>query len=124
MKKLALVAGRTRRWTIGGVLQLSIKKALPNTLYFVQRAAEPPSATSPDGFCQNAAAGKFATFPAAGAKFTTDDDGDGETSFNFRAPSTSPFVDGATFDVEFRAVDSTTAPPTDIRSECVQVTVL
>ncbi len=111
-------------------IELHLKHALPLTVYTVQRAAEAPSATSPDGICQNAAIpGKFATFAMAGvvvpgALFATDDEGEGETEFDFRAPSTSPFIDGSTFDVEFRAVDSTTAPTSDIRSDCLQVTVL
>jgi hypothetical protein len=56
---------------------------------------------------------------------TTDDQGNGGVSTDFRTPpGTTSFPDGTSFDVEFRVVDNVAAPTSDIRSDCFDVDVL
>ena len=66
----------------------------------------------------------FVTFPRPLAgdfkTLITDAAGDGDAHFAFDLPG---LADGTQFDVEFRLVDSLTAPASDLRTGCFTVTV-
>jgi hypothetical protein len=114
---------------------INVHNAAPNATFYIQRAPEtgiPQRPLSSDGICQRAngvapwvGAVRFVTvpIPLAGdlVTLTTNAQGNGSTHFNLSFPAT--FVpDGTVFDVEFRLVDSLTAPTTDLRTGCFTVT--
>ena len=109
------------------------------TTLYIQRAPEVGRPLGSDGICQRAnglwpweqpnsagfpPAPAFVTFPRPLAgdfkTLTTDSDGAGSAHFAFDLPT---LADGTVFDVEFRLVDSVTAPTTDLRTGCFTVTV-
>jgi hypothetical protein len=123
--------------TFSADIEVKLKGAAPNTTYTLQRAPEVGRPLAADGICQRAdglwpweqpnsegfpPAPAFLTFvnPATGVPVTisTNGGGNGKVSFHFDAPG---IASGATFDVEFRAIDlAGVASP--IHSDCFQVT--
>lgn len=127
--------------TIGFSVEISVKVhgAAPDTTFYVQRAPEVGRPLGDDGICQRAdglypweqpnsvgfmPAPAFVTFPRPLAgelkTLTTGPNGKGRAEFLFNLPT---LADGTVFDVEFRLVDSLTAPTTELRSGCLTVTV-
>jgi len=114
---------------------INVHNAAPNTAFYIQRAPEtgiPQRALSSDGICQRAngldpwiGAPSFVTVPRPLAgdlvTLTTGAQGNGTAHFILNFPA-SLVPDGTVFDVEFRLVDSLTAPTTDLRTECFTVT--
>jgi hypothetical protein len=120
-------------------ITVNVHATAPNTTFFVQRAPEVGRPLGDDSICQRAnglwpweqpnsagfpPAPAFVTFPRPLAgdltTLTTDADGDGAAHFAFDLPA---IPDGTVFDVEFRLIDSLTAPATDLRTGCFTVTV-
>jgi hypothetical protein len=120
-------------------ITVNVHGTAPNATFFVQRAPEVGRPLGDDGICQRAnglwpweqpnsagfpPAPAFVTFPRplAGdlATLITGADGDGDAHIAFDLPA---LADGTVFDVEFRLVDSLTAPVTDLRTGCFTVTV-
>jgi len=119
--------------SLAAVIKFRVRGARPNTLYYVQRAAEfPPTATSADGRCQRAEGGSPWT-PADGfpdalwvpfplpqtdqgpiKTLTTDAVGDGALDFEYRAPG---IPGGARFDVSMRLVDANVGDSAGVTSE-------
>jgi hypothetical protein len=119
--------------TFAATIKFSLKGAKPNTLYYVQRAAEfPANATSADGSCQRAegappwtAADGFTgptwvAFPMPYTDqgpiktLTTNAAGDGTLDFEFHAPT---IATGTKFDVTMRLVDANVGDETGVTSE-------
>jgi len=114
-------------------LKYRVKGAKPNTLYYVQRAAEfPANATSADTQCQRAA-GSSPWTPADGftgalwvpfplpntdqgpiKTLTTDANGDASLDFEFRSPGIPA---GTRFDVTMRLVDANVGDSAGVTSE-------
>lgn len=130
--------------SVSGQTGLSVQvavvvKAAPNTTFYIQRAPETGGRPlSNDGICQRANGlapwdnPNTAGFPVVPAfvtvplpltspiqTVTTGAHGWGTTYFALNFPA---IADGTVFDVEFRLVDSLTAPTTDLRTECFSVT--
>jgi len=117
-------------------IKVRLRKAMPNTVYTVQRAPEIGRASSSNGVCEralgvapwssaDAPAPAFVTFVLPGqttpVTLTTNASGDGTVDFAFSA-STIPA--GTRFDVMFRIVNDLTAPTSVIISQCFTVTAL
>ena len=116
---------------------INVHNAAPNTTFYIQRAPEtgiPQRPLSSDGICQRAegvapwvGAVTFVTVPRplpTGdlVTLTTNAQGNGTAHFTLNFPPNF-VLDGTVFDVEFRLVDSITAPPTnDLRTGCFTVT--
>jgi hypothetical protein len=103
--------------------EFKVHGAPPNTTYLVQRRAD----TNANGDCTGAA---YVTFPIpqfAGplVRLTTSPGGAGAAHFDLQLPSPPfPFADGSQFDVTFRLYEeSPNAGGTELRTECVRVTV-
>jgi hypothetical protein len=111
--------------TFSADIEVKLKGAAPNTTYTLQRAPEVGRPLSADGIAQRAnglypweqpnsagfpPAPAFLTFvlpatattPASAVTITTNGGGNGKVRFHFDAPG---IARGATFDVEFRAID-------------------
>jgi hypothetical protein len=133
---LTLTAG-----TVGfsAEITVNVHATTPNATFYIQRAPEVGRPLGSDGICQRAmglwpweqpnsdgfpAAPAWVTFPRPLAgdfkTLTTDADGSGSAHFAFDLPT---LADGTVFDVEFRLVDSLTAPTTDLRTGCFTVSV-
>ena len=135
------VTARADGGTFAATLRFRVKGAKPNTLYYVQRAAEfPPNATSADRICQRAdgaspwtAADGFTgaiwvPFPLPSTDqgpiktLTTDSAGDASLDFEYRAPGIAA---GTLFDVEMRLVDVNVGDgagvTSELRSGCMTV---
>jgi len=126
--------------TFAATLKFRVQGARPNTLYYVQRAAEfPPNATSSDGLCQRAEGASPWTAPDfTGALWvpfplpntdqgpiktlTTDAAGDASLDFEFSSPGIAA---GTKFDVAMRLVDTDvgdeTGVTTELRSGCMTI---
>jgi hypothetical protein len=127
--------------TFSADIEVKLKGAAPNTTYTLQRAPEVGRPLGADGIAQRAnglypweqpnsagfaPAPAFLTFvlpatattPASAVTITTNGGGNGKVRFHFDAPG---IASGATFDVEFRAIDLTGAGGT-IFSDAFQVT--
>jgi hypothetical protein len=105
-------------------VNVNIHGAAPNTTFYVQRAPEFGTNFLQDGICQRAAAGSWVTLPrpllTPFMTITTNGAGAGAAHLSIELP----FIpDGTRFDVEFRIVDSMSAPTTDLRTGCFTVTV-
>ena len=120
-------------------ITVNVHGTTPNTTLYIQRAPEVGRPLGNDGVCQRAnglwpweqpnsagfpPAPTWVTFPRPLAgdfkTLTTDSDGAGSAHFAFDLPT---LADGTRFDVEFRLVDSLSAPTTDLRTGCFTVTV-
>jgi hypothetical protein len=120
-------------------ITVNVHDAAPGTTLYIQRAPEVGRPLGNDGICQRAnglwpweqpnsagfpPAPAWVTFPRPLAgdlkTLTTDSDGAGSAHFAFDLPT---LADGTVFDVQFRLVDSITAPTTDLRTGCFTVTV-
>lgn len=114
-------------------IKVKVRGAAPNTTFYIQRAPEVGRVLGADGICQrgrglfpwdNASAAAWVTFPVPlpgdPKTVTTDSHGKGHIKFLFNLPT---LADGTVFDVQFRLVDSLTAPTIDLRSGCLTVTV-
>jgi hypothetical protein len=120
-------------------ITVNVHGAAPNSTLYIQRAPEVGRPLGSDGICQRAnglwpweqpnsagfpPAPAWVTFPRPLAgdfkTLTTDSDGAGSAHFAFDLPA---LADGIVFDVEFRLVDSMSAPTTDLRTGCFTVTV-
>jgi len=120
-------------------ITVNVHGTTPNATLYIQRAPEVGRPLGSDGICQRAnglwpweqpnsagfpAAPSWVTFPRPLAgdlkTLATDSDGAGSAHFAFNLPT---LADGTVFDVEFRLVDSLTAPSTDLRTGCFTVTV-
>jgi hypothetical protein len=120
-------------------ITVNVHATTPDATFYIQRAPEVGRPLGNDGICQRAnglwpweqpnsagfpAAPAFVTFPRPLAgdfkTLTTDADGTGSAHFAFDLPA---LADGTEFDVEFRLIDSLTAPTTDLRTGCFTVTV-
>jgi len=120
-------------------ITVNVHGTTPNATLYIQRAPEVGRPLGNDGICQRAnglwpweqpnsagfpPAPTWVTFPRPLAgdlkTLTTDSDGAGSAHFAFDLPT---LADGTVFDVEFRLVDSTTVPTTDLRTGCFTVTV-
>jgi len=131
----------TTAGTVGDSMEITVNVhgTAPSTTLYIQRAPEVGRPLGSDGICQRAnglwpweqpnsagfpPAPAFVTFPRPLAgdfkTLTTDSDGAGSAHFAFDLPT---LADGTVFDVEFRLVDSVTAPTTDLRTGCFTVTV-
>jgi hypothetical protein len=127
------IAVRPNGGSFAGTMKFRVKGARPNTLYYVQRAADfPITATSADGVCQRAngappwtAADGFtgptwATFPLPYTDqgplktLTTDAAGDASVDFEFLSPQ---IATGAKFDVTMRLVDANVGDAAGVTSE-------
>lgn len=123
--------------TVGfsAMITVKVRGATPNTTFYVQRAPEVGRPLGADGICQRGSglfpwdpgsppAPAFVTFPLPLAgdfkTLTTEHNGNGDTKFLFNLPT---LADGTVFDVQFRLVDSLTAPTIDLRSGCLTVEV-
>jgi hypothetical protein len=127
--------------TFSATLKFRVKGAKPNTLYYVQRAAEfPPNGTSADGSCQRAdgvspwtstdgfTGATWVTFPKPYTDqgplktLTTDAAGDASLDFDYKSPQ---IHSGVKFDVEMRLVDADAGEEagvtTELRSGCMTV---
>jgi hypothetical protein len=125
-------------------MKFRVRGARPNTLYYVQRAAEfPPNATSADGRCQRAdgaspwtpadgfAGSIWVPFPLPYTDqgpiktLTTDAAGDGTLEFEFLSPQIAA---GLKFDLAMRIVDANagdgTGVTSELRSGCMTVVPL
>jgi len=117
--------------TFAATLRFRVEGAKPNTVYYVQRAAEfPPNATSSDTRCQRAegaspwtAADGFAgptwlSFPLPNTgpiqTLTTDGAGNASLDFQFSSPAIAA---GTKFDVAMRLVDVNVGDRTGVSSE-------
>ena len=122
---------------------INVHNAAPNTTFFIQRAPEtgiPQRPLSNDGICQRAnglwpweqpnsegfpPVPAFVTvpkpLPGDLVTLTTNAQGNGTAHFILNFPPNF-VLDGTVFDVEFRLVDSLTAPTTDLRTDCFTVT--
>lgn len=120
-------------------IKVKVRGAAPNTTFYIQRAPEVGRPLGDDGICQRGS-GLFpweqpnsVGFPMAPAwvtfprplegdfkTLTTGPNGKGHAEFLFNLPT---LADGTVFDVQFRLVDSLTAPTIDLRSGCLTVTV-
>ena len=133
------IAARPNGGTFAGTMKFRVRGAKPNTLYYVQRAAEfPITASSADGVCQRAngappwtAADGFTgpiwvTFPLPYQgplnTLTTDAAGDASVDFEFLSPQIAA---GTRFDVTMRLVDANiggeTGVTSELRSGCMTV---
>jgi hypothetical protein len=120
-------------------IAVNVHATTPYATFYIQRAPEVGRPLGSDGICQRAdglwpweqpnsvgfpPAPAFVTFPRPLAgdlkTLTTDADGAGAAHFAFDLPT---LADGTEFDVEFRLIDSLTAPTTDLRTGCFTVTV-
>ncbi len=122
-------------------IRFRVRGARPNTLYYVQRAAEfaaPPPPLNSDRICQRAdglppwtpadgfAGSPFVTFPRPYTDqgpiktLTTDAAGDASLEFGFVSPQIPA---GTLFDVAMRLVDDENAPTSELRSGCMTVAV-
>jgi hypothetical protein len=120
-------------------ITVNVHGTTPNAPLYIQRAPEVGRPLGSDGICQRAnglwpweqpnsagfpPAPTWVTFPRPLAgdlkTLTTDSDGAGSAHFAFDLPT---LADGTVFDVEFRLVDSMTAPTIDLRTGCFTVTV-
>ena len=127
------IAVRPNGGIFTGTMKFRVKGAKPNTLYFVQRAAEfPITATSADGVCQRAngaspwtAAEGFTvatwlTFPLPATDqgpiktLTTDAAGDASIDFEFVSQQIAA---GTKFDVTMRLVDANVGDSAGVTSE-------
>ena len=127
------VAVRPNGGTFAGTMKFRVKGAKPNTLYYVQRAADfPITATSADGVCQRAngappwtaadgfAGPTWATFPLPYTDqgplktLTTDAAGDASVDFEFSSPQIAA---GTRFDVTMRLVDANVGDSAGVTSE-------
>ena len=125
------IAVRPNGGTFAGTMRFRVRGAKPNTLYYVQRAAEfPITASSADGLCQRAngappwtAADGFTgaiwvTFPLPYQgplkTLTTDAAGDASVDFEFLSPQIAA---GTRFDVTMRIVDANVGDGTGVTSE-------
>lgn len=121
--------------TFAADIVVSIQKAKPNTVYFIQRAPEIGRTLGSDTVCQRAlgispwsavdpAAPAFVSFqipnPGPSATLTTSATGSATMTFEFLAPTIPA---GTVFDVMFRLVDNETSPTLELRSGCFTVTV-
>jgi hypothetical protein len=127
------IAVRPNGGIFTGTMKFRVRGAKPNTLYYVQRAAEfPITPSSADGACQRAsgaspwtAADGFAgatwvTFPIPYTDqgplktLTTDGAGDASAEFEFISPQ---ITTGTNFDVTMRLVDANVGDGTGVTSE-------
>jgi hypothetical protein len=127
------IAVRPNGGIFTGTMKFRVKGAKPNTLYYVQRAAEfPITASSADGVCQRAngappwtAADGFTsatwlTFPLPFSDqgplntLTTDAAGDASVDFEFSSPQIAA---GTKFDVTMRLVDANVGDSAGVTSE-------
>jgi hypothetical protein len=138
------VAVRPNGGTFAGTMKFRVRGAKPNTLYYVQRAAEfPIVASSADGTCQRAS-GSPPWTPADGftgatwvvfplpytdqgpiKTLTTDSAGDASIDFEFASPQIAA---GTKFDVTMRLVDANVGDSagvtSELRSGCMTVVPL
>jgi hypothetical protein len=117
---------------------VNLHQTAPNATFYIQRAPEVGRPLGNDGICQRAnglwpweqpnspdfaAAPAFVSVPRPLAgdlkTVTTDADGSGSTHFALNLPS---IPDGTVFDVQFRLIDSLTAPTTNLQTGCFAVT--
>ena len=112
---------------------VNVHGTAPDTTFLIERAPELGRPLGDDGICQRANelypweqpfSDGFSPVPAFidanNATLTTDANGDGAAHFAFAVPA---IPDGTVFDVQFRLVDSHTAPTTDLRTGCFTITV-
>jgi hypothetical protein len=129
--------------TMSATMKFRVRGAKPNTVYFIQRAAEfPVNSSSADSVCQRAdgqapwTPGSFpgqtwVTFPLPYADqgpvktLTTDAAGDASIDFVFLSPQIAA---GTIFDLAMRIVDSdvgdTAGVTSELRSGCMKIQVL
>jgi hypothetical protein len=148
-RKLSAIAGEgagkvaieTKAGTVGfsAKISVSVHGAAPDTTFYIQRAPEVGRPLGEDGICQRGSglfpweqpnsagfmpAPTWVSFPrpleGELKTLSTGPGGSGHASFVFDLPM---LADGTVFDVQFRLVDSLTAPTTDLRSGCLTVTV-
>jgi hypothetical protein len=111
-------------------ITVTVHGLLPNTTYYLQRAADFPLRGQP-GVCERALGvapwgptQNFVTFPRPNSgpleTIETSDGGAGSAHLTFIAPG---IPDALEFDVMFRVVDDPAAPTSELRSECFVVTV-
>jgi hypothetical protein len=117
---------------------VNVHQTTPNATFYIQRAPEIGRPLGNDGICQRANAlwpweqPNSDGFPPAPAfvsvprplagdlkTLTTDADGSGSTHFALNFPA---IPDGTVFDVQFRLIDSLTAPTTNLQTGCFAVT--
>jgi len=117
---------------------VNVHQTAPNATFYIQRAPEIGRPLGTDGICQRAnglwpweqpnspgfaAAPEFVSVPLPLAgdlkTVTTDADGSGSTHFALNFPA---IPDGIVFDVQFRLIDSLTAPTTNLQTGCFAVT--
>jgi len=136
------IAVRPNGGTFAGTMKFRVRGARPNTLYYVQRAAEfPVNASSADGVCQRVdgtppwtAADGFTgatwvvfplPYPGPIVTLTTDAAGDASVEFEFAAPQIAA---GTRFDVMMRLVDVDVGDgngvTSELRSGCMTVVPL
>ena len=126
------IAVRPNGGTFAGTMKFRVKGAKPNTLYYVQRAAEfPITDLSADGVCQRAIGAPPwtpGTFPGATwvtfplpytdqgplKTLTTDSAGDASVDFEFFSPQITA---GTDFDVTMRLVDTNVGDQAGVTSE-------
>lgn len=119
-------------------IRIRLTGARPNTVYYVQRAAEfPPNATSADKLCQRVdgtwegfAGDPWVPFPRPSDQgplktLTTDAAGNAALEFDYFSPAIPA---GARFDVMMRLVDANTTTEagvtSELRSVCMTIDVL
>jgi hypothetical protein len=136
------IAVRPNGGSFTGTMKFRVRGAKPNTLYYVQRAAEfPVTASSADGQCQRAngappwtgadgfTGATWVTFPlpyeGPVRTLTTDAAGDASVDFEFDSPQ---ITTGTRFDVVMRLVDVNvgdgTGVTSELRSGCMTVVPL
>ncbi len=98
--------------------EVHIRGALPNTTYIVQRA---PDLNVADPNCT----GPWISFPIpnAGPVVTLTTSAGGAGAAHFELAVGGPFVSGREFNVRFRVIDSVLNPTSELRSDCITVTV-
>ena len=105
------------------------QSARPDTSYRVARAVDRSDIGAADGICPSlsAASPSWRSVPSQGGLLTTSSGGAGALHFEIHPSPPTPFVSGATFDVQWQVIrvnaDGTLDQSQELRSECFTVTV-
>jgi hypothetical protein len=112
-------------FTLRGQVNINVHGARPDTLLYVQIAADVglPGRQQIDGFCQRAAAGLFAPLASypGGPPATLQTSPGGAGAVHTSAGINSPFLpDGASTDLVIRLIDALppTTPTVELRTPC------